>query len=154
MAKCHEKTANARNYFQYTLSKRFVDENQAIVVESLKIKNMLKNRKLSKHIADASWDSLCVKIAYKAKAQGKQMVEIDTFYPCSKTHHACGFKVDSMALSVRRWDCPCCGEKGIDRDINAALNIKQQGVLKLKAAGLTVSANGGLRQSAVSAVAA
>jgi len=94
------------------------------------------------------------KLTYKAIAQGKHIVEIDTFYPSSKTCHACGHKVDSMSLSIRTWDCPSCGIKGIDRDINAALNIKQQGIVKLKAAGLTVSANGGLRQSAVSAVAA
>ena len=141
VAKCHERTANARNHFQHTLSKRLVDENQAIAVESLKIKNMLKNRKLSRHIADAAWHSLGKKIEYKAKAQGKHKVEIDTFFPSSKTHHGCGYNVDKMPLNIRHWDCPGCGEKGIDRDINAALNIKQQGILKLKAAGLTVSAN-------------
>lgn len=154
VAKCHERTANARNHFQHTLSKRLVDENQAIVVESLKIKNMLKNPKLSKSIADAAWHALGVKIEYKAKAQGKHKVEIDTFFPSSKTHHACGYKVDYMPLNIRHWDCPNCGVKGIDRDVNAALNIKRQGILKLKAAGLTVSASGGLRQSALSAVAA
>ena len=141
VAKCHERTANARNHFQHTLSKRLVDKNQAIAVESLKIKNMLKNRKLSRHIADAAWHSLGKKIEYKAKAQGKHKVEIDTFFPSSKTHHGCGYNVDKMPLNIRHWDCPGCGEKGIDRDINAALNIKQQGILKLKAAGLTVSAN-------------
>lgn len=154
VAKCHERTANARNHFQHKLSKRLVDENQAIIVESLKVKNMLKNRRLSKHIADAAWSSLGAKIAYKAKAQGKHKVEIDTFFPSSKTHHECGHKVDRLPLNVRTWDCPNCGVKGIDRDINAALNIKQQGILKLKAAGLTVSANGGLRKSTLSVVAA
>ena len=154
VAKCHEKIANARKHFQHTLSKQLVDENQAIAVESLKIKNMLKNRKLSKHIADAAWCSLGTKIKYKAIAQGKHVVEIDTFYPSSKTCHACGHKVDKMPLNIRTWDCPSCGTTAIDRDINAALNIKQQGIVKLKAAGLTVSANGGLRQSATSAVAA
>ena len=136
------------------MSKQLVDENQAIVVESLKIKNMLKNRKLSKHIADAAWHSLGTKIAYKAKAQGKHKVEIDTFYPSSKIHYACGHKIDSLPLSIRKWDCPNCGTKHVDRDFNAALNIKQQGILKLKATGLIVSANGGLRKSAVPAVAA
>lgn len=140
MAKCHEKTANARNHFQHTLSKQLVDENQAIAVESLKIKNMLKNRKLSKHIADAFWHSLLLKIAYKAKAAGKHHVAIDTFFPSSKIHFDCGFKADSMPLGIRHWDCPNCGKTGIDRDINAARNIKQQGILKLKAAGLSVSA--------------
>lgn len=154
VAKCHEKTANARNHFQHTLSKQLVDENQAIAVESLKIKNMLKNRKLSKHIADAFWHSLLLKIAYKAKAAGKHHVAIDTFFPSSKIHFDCGFKADSMPLGIRHWDCPNCGKTGIDRDINAARNIKQQGILKLKAAGLSVSANGGLRKSASTAVAA
>ncbi len=154
VAKCHERTANARNHFQHILSKQLVDENQAIVVESLKVRNMLKNRRLSKHIADASWHSLGLKIGYKAKAQGKHKIEIDGFFPSSKIHNACGHKVESMPLSVRNWDCPCCGKKGIDRDQNAALNIKEQGILKLKAAGLTVSANGGLRKSVLATVAA
>lgn len=147
LAKAHERLANARADFQHKLSRQIVDENQAVIVETLKVKNMLKNRKLSKHIADAAWSSQHEKIKYKAKQAGKHYVEIDQWFPSSKTHNTCGHKMDKMPLSIRLWDCPNCGETGIDRDINAALNIRDQGIIKLRAEGLSVPANGGLRKS-------
>jgi len=147
VAKCHEKTTHAREHFQHNLSHQLIDENQAIVVETLKVNNLLKNKKLSKHIADAAWRNLIIKLQYKAAEQGKHVVEIDQWFASSKIHYGCGYKMDSMPLNVRYWDCPNCHENGIDRDINAALNIKQQGVIKLKAEGLSVSANGGLRKT-------
>ena len=147
LAKAHQRLANARADFQHKLSRQLVDENQAIVVETLKVKNLMKNRKLAKHIGDASWHSQILKLEYKAKQAGKHLVKIDQWFPSSKTHHGCGHRVDSMPLSVRRWDCPGCGATGIDRDVNAALNIRSQGILKLRAEGLSVPANGGLRKS-------
>ncbi|WP_372882573.1 zinc ribbon domain-containing protein, partial [Psychromonas sp.] len=72
----------------------------------------------------------------------------------SKTCHCCGHKVESMPLSVRKWDCPNCGTTDIDRDLNAALNIRAKGILKLKAAGQVVTVCGGLRKSCHEQVAA
>jgi putative transposase len=141
VAKAHERLANARADCQHKLSRQIVDENQAVIVETLKVKNLLKNRKLAKHIADASWHSLIQRLEYKARAQGKYLVKIDQWFASSKTCAGCGHKMDSMPLDVRRWDCPACGATGIDRDINAAINIRQQGLLKLRAEGLTVPAN-------------
>ncbi|GAB0154673.1 RNA-guided endonuclease InsQ/TnpB family protein [Marinobacterium sp. BA1] len=141
VAKAHERLANARADFQHKLSRQIVDENQAVTVETLKVKNLLKNRKLAKHIADAGWHSLITKLAYKAEQAGKHLVKIDPWFASSKTCAGCGQKVDSMPLNVRRWDCPACGVTGIDRDINAAINIRQQGLLKLRAEGLSVPAN-------------
>ena len=143
VAKAHEKTANARQDFQHKLSRTLVDENQAIVVETLKVKNMLKNRRLSKHIADASWSSFIEKLKYKAKSDGKHLVLIDQWYASSKTCSCCGHKMDVMPLNIRTWECPSCHIKH-DRDINAAINIRHQGILKLRAEGLSVPANGGL----------
>ncbi|MYL23171.1 IS200/IS605 family element transposase accessory protein TnpB [Halomonas alkaliantarctica] len=140
LAKAHEHLANARADFQHKLSRQLIDDNQAVVVETLKVKNMLKNRKLAKHIADASWYSLIQKLAYKAEAQGKHLVKIDQWFASSKTCAGCGHKVADMPLKVRTWDCSGCGTQGIDRDINAAINIRQQGIIKLKAEGLSVSA--------------
>ncbi len=145
LAKAHERLANARADFQHNLSRQLIDENQAVVVETLKVKNLLKNRKLSKHIADASWFSLIQKLEYKAKAQGKHLVKIDQWFASSKTCSCCGHKVDSLPLAVRFWTCPICHTEH-DRDINAAINIHQQGVIKLRAEGLSVPANGGLRK--------
>jgi putative transposase len=101
---------------------------------------MMKNRKLSKAIADASWHSFVAKLEYKAKELGKHLIKIDQWYASSKTCSTCDFKVDNMPLNIRNWDCPNCDAKDIDRDINAAINIKNQGIIELKAAGLVVSA--------------
>lgn len=147
VAKCHEKVANARADFQHKFSRTIIDENQAIIVETLKSANMMKNHRLAKHIADASWHSFVVKLEYKAKSQGKHLVKLDQWYASSKTCYRCGHKVEEMPLSVRRWDCPSCGTKDIDRDLNAALNIRYRGILELKAAGQVVTACGGLRNS-------
>lgn len=153
LAKAHERLANARADFQHTLSRQLIDENQAVVVETLKVKNLLKNRKLSKHIADASWFSLIHKLEYKAKAQGKHLVKIDQWFASSKTCSCCDHKVDSLPLEVRFWVCPIC-HTDHDRDLNAAINIRQQGIIKLRAEGLSVPANGGLRKSGHAPVAA
>ncbi len=149
VAKAHERVGNARNDFQHKLSRQIIDENQAVVVETLKVKNMLMNHKLAKHISDASWSSFFAKLEYKAKRSGCHLIKIDQWYASSKTCHCCGYKAEEMPLSVRKWDCPNCQAKDIDRDINAAINIRAQGVLKLKAEGLSVSAKGGKRKSSV-----
>ncbi len=153
VAKAHERVANARNDLQHKLSRQIVDDNQAVIVETLKVKNMMKNRKLAKHIADASWHSFITKLDYKAKEQGKHLVKIDQWYASSKTCHACQHKLGALPLSVRSWNCPGCHTQH-DRDVNAALNIKHQGILSLKAEGLSVSAHRGLRKSGISPVAA
>ena len=154
VAKAHEKTANARTDFQHKYSRTLVDENQAVIVETLKSANMMKNRKLAKHIADASWHSFVLKLEYKAKEQGKHVIKLDQWYASSKICNDCGFKVKDMPLSVRTWNCPECSRVGIDRDMNAALNIRDKGIFELKAAGRAVSACGGLRHSRFDRVAA
>lgn len=140
VAKCHDRLVNIRNDFQHKISKTIVDENQAIIVETLKVKNMLKNRKLSKHIADAAWGNMLIKLEYKANAAGKHFKKIDQWYASSKTCSSCGYKVEDMRLETRKWQCIDCQTEH-DRDINAAINIKQQGLMLLKAEGLSVSAN-------------
>lgn len=152
VAKCHERTKNSRFDFQHKLSKRLIDENQAIGVETLKVKNMLKNRRLSRAIADAAWGKLIEKLTYKAEDSGKHLVKIDQWYASSKTCHNCDYKREKLCLSEREWDCPKCYHHH-DRDINASLNIEKQTILQLKAAGLSVSARGGLRKTCLQAVA-
>lgn len=140
VAKAHERVANARNDFQHKLSRQIVDDNQAVIVETLKVKSMLKNARLAKYIGDASWHALISKLAYKAEEKGKHLVKLDQWFPSSKTCHTCHHKMDAMPLNVRSWACPACHTRH-DRDINAALNIKHQGIVQLKAAGLSVSAH-------------
>ena len=146
VAKAHERVANRRGDFQHKLSKRLVDENQALVFETLKVKNMLGNRCLSKAISDAAWSELLRKVEYKAERAACHVVQISQWFASSRTCSCCGHALDSLPLNVRRWNCPSCGAAH-DRDINAALNIKHQGLIKLKAEGLSVSACGGLRKT-------
>jgi len=153
VAKAHERVANARNDFQHKLARQIVDDSQAVIVETLKVRNMMKNARLAKHIGDASWHALIAKLDYKAREQGKHLVKIDPWFASSKTCHICHHKMGAMPLSVRLWECPAC-HAFHDRDINAALNIKHQGIIQLKAEGLSVSAHGGLRKSGVSPVVA
>ena len=108
-----------------------------------KVKNMIKNRRLAKAISDAGWSSLITKMEYKARQEGKHLVKIDQWFPSSKTCSCCGLKQAEMPLKIRSWVCSCGAMH--DRDINAAGNIRQKGILKLKAEGHSVSADGGLR---------
>ena len=136
----NRRPSNTRNDFQHKLSKTMVDENQAIVVETLKVKNMLKNRKLSRHIADVSWGGLLNKLEYKTRDAGKHFKKIDQWYASSKMCCICHEKIEALPLSTRQWQCEHCGANH-DRDINAAKNIRQQGLMMLKAEGLSVSVN-------------
>jgi len=139
VAKAHERLANVRRDFQHKLSRQIVDENQAVVCETLKVKNMMKNRRLAKSISDASWFSFVLKLEYKLEWAGKRLVKLDQWFPGSKTCSNCQIIVNKMPLDMRHWDCPSCGASH-DRDINAALNHKVKGIEFLKAEGLFVSA--------------
>lgn len=127
-AKAYERLTNARADFQHKLSRRLIDENQAVVVETLKMNDRLEDPQISKRLVEVSWYSLIQKLEYKAKAQGKHLIRID-------------HKVDSLSLSFKMC-ASCCSQH--DHKINTAINIRKQGVLKLRAEGLSVSANGGL----------
>lgn len=153
VAACHERVANKRADFQHKLSNAIVVENQAIMTETLLPRNMLKNRKLARHIADAAWSGFVEKLKYKAEAAGVHLVKIDQWYPSSKTCHCCKHKLDELPLKIRFWTCPTCLSVN-DRDINAAKNVHDKGLTDLIAAGLVVSAYRGLRNSVISAVAA
>jgi putative transposase len=133
VARLHAKIADCRMDNLHKLSRKLINENQVVCVESLKVKNMIRNPKLSKAIADASWGEFVRQLAYKAEWAGRSLVAIDQFFPSSKRCSGCGFTLQKMPLDVRQWVCPECGETH-DRDINAARNIK--------AAGLAVLAHG------------
>ncbi|EIM28601.1 RNA-guided endonuclease InsQ/TnpB family protein [Microvirga lotononidis] len=146
VAAAHERLANARHDFQHKLSKRLTDENQAVCVETLAVKNMLKNHCLARAIADAAWYSLIAKLAYKAERSGKHLVRIDRWTASSKTCSCCDMVKDDLDLGERRWTCDGCGTEH-DRDGNASENIRRVGVLELRAGGWHVPVCGGLRQT-------
>lgn len=140
-AKVYEKISNCRLDFLHKLSRRIVDENQVIATESLAVKNMVKNPKLARAISEVSWGKLLTMLKYKAEWEGKTYIEVDRFFPSSKTHNTCLYQIDKLPLDVRFWDCPNCGAKHIDRDINAAQNIRDE-ALRLLALGRRVTACG------------
>lgn len=138
VARAHERVTNARNDFQHKLSRLLVDENQAICVETLNVRGMLRNRALARSVADAGWHGFVSKLAYKAQESGRHFVKIDRFNPSTKTCSLCGSINDDLSLADRSWTCGNCGAEH-DRDGNAADNIRREGLLKLQAAGLSVS---------------
>jgi putative transposase len=127
VAKIHARIADRRQDFLHKLTTRLIHDNQVLCVESLAVKNMLKNHSLAKAIADVGWGELIRQLQYKAAWYGRAVVAIDKFYPSSKRCSACGHILDSLTLDVRQWTCPECGTVH-DRDTNAALNIKAAGL--------------------------
>lgn len=142
VARAHERVRNARNDWQHKLSRQLADDNQAVAAETLNVKGMMKNRRLSKAIADVGWGGLLVKTGYKLQRKGGHLVKIDRWFPSSKTCSCCGTIHEDLALSDRTWVCAGCNTLH-DRDENAARNIRAAGIIALKAAGLSVSAHGG-----------
>ncbi|VXD14746.1 transposase (fragment) [Planktothrix serta PCC 8927] len=143
IAKVHEKIANSRQDFLHKLSRKLVNESQVIVVENLNVKGMVKNRKLSKAISDVGWGKFVNFIDYKLKQKNGELVEIDRFFPSSKTCSSCGYILDELSLDIREWDCPNCHAHH-DRDENAALNIRNEGIRILtEGGGNPVFADGG-----------
>jgi len=133
VARIHAKIADQRADGLHKPTTRLIRENQTVCVESLAVKNMVRNPKLAKAISDAGWGELVRQLEYKAAWYGRTLVKIERWYPSSKRCHACGHVLDSLPLDVRQWICPECGVRH-DRDVNAAKNVL--------AVGLTVNACG------------
>jgi putative transposase len=123
LAKIHELISNQRHDFQHKVSKRLICENQAVAVETLNVRGLMKNHKLAQAIGDSAWSSFVLKLTYKAEQFGKTILKIGMFEPSSKTCSSCGFKLKELSLDIRKWQCPSCSILH-DRDINAAINIK------------------------------
>lgn len=130
VAKLHAKIADCRMDNLHKLSRKLINENQVVCVESLKVKNMICNPKLSKAIADASWGEFVHQLQYKAECSGRSVVAIEQFFPSSKRCDCCGYTLPKLALNRRSWVCPECNTDH-DRDINAAKNIKAAGLAVL-----------------------
>jgi putative transposase len=138
VAKVHNKISRCREDFQHKLSRRIVNENQVIVCENLNIKGMVKNHCLAKSIHQVGWGQFQTMLKYKSEQEGKIYLEVDRFFPSSKTCNHCLNVVDSLPLDVRQWECPRCKTKH-DRDINASRNIRDEG-LRILSLGTSESA--------------
>jgi len=129
VARIHEKVANQRNNFIHSQSKRLINENQVIYLETLNVSGMIKNRHLSKAISDCGWSEFVRQLKYKANWHGVVIYQIGRWEPSSKlcSTIGCDYKNVDLQLSDRIWTCPQCNSTH-DRDINAAKNIEQIGL--------------------------
>ena len=144
VARCHQRITAQRNDHLHKLSRTLVNENQVIGLESLKVANMVRNRKLAKHIHSAAWSTLTQYIAYKAKeSQRCKVILMHPYFPsshlCSVTGKHLGRKLD---LRERSWSCPHCGQTH-DRDVNAAQVIATEALHQVEWHGLLRDPNAG-----------
>ena len=137
VARIHARIADRRRDFLHQLSTRLIRENQTICVETLTVKNLVKNHTLAKAIHDVGWGEFVSQLEYKAEWYGRNLVKIDKFYPSSKRCFDCGYLLDSLSLAIRHWVCPECGVAH-DRDVNAARNIHVAGLAIFEACGEAV----------------
>jgi putative transposase len=126
VAKLYEKITNSRLDNLHKVSLRLITDYDLICLEDLHIKGMIKNHKLAKHIADASWGKFIEILNYKADWNDKQIVKINRFFPSSKTCNSCGWINQKLKLSDREWTCSNC-DQHLYRDYNAAINILKEG---------------------------
>ena len=158
-ARVYERISNVRQDFLHKLSRKIVNHNQVVVVENLtsailqgeetspnlelNVKGMVRNHKLAKAISDCSWGKFVNFLDYKLVGEGKLLVEIDRFFPSSKTCSKCHYQIDKLSLDVRNWVCPNC-ETHHDRDENAAKNIRAEGIRIMQTSlGTSDAAKGG-----------
>ena len=128
LAKFENKIKNRKSAFidKVTHDITYDDNVCAVCLENLNVKGMIKNHNLAKSIQESSFNEIKSKLQYKSNWNGVRFVEIDRFFPSSKTCSNCGYVKEDLKLSERKWICPKCGHHH-DRDINAAINIKNEG---------------------------
>ena len=126
VARAHARVQSRRHDFLHQLSTRLVRRYDTICTESLNVRGLVKNHALARSISDAGWSRFLGMLAYKAAWYGKTLVQIDRWFPSSKTCSRCGYTLETLPLAVRRWRCPNCQAEH-ERDVNAAINIEAVG---------------------------
>ena len=127
LSRVHEKISNLRNNTIHNITTQLVKENDVIVMEDLNVEGMMRNHHLAKAIVNVSFSRIKRQLEYKCQWYGKKLIKIDRYFPSSKTCNYCGYINNHLTLNDRVWECPQCASK-IDRDINAAKNIRDEGL--------------------------
>lgn len=135
VAKYHRDIANRRSDFLHKLSSMLTEQYGTICLEDLNVEGMMKNKHLSNSIQSAAWSEFVRQLKYKSDWYGKNVVFIGRFEPSSKTCSKCGYVKSDLQLNDREWVCPKCGEKH-DRDVNAAINIRDFALHKQNLIGI------------------
>ena len=135
VARIHEKISNSRMDLIHKVSLDLVRNYDQIFLEDLNVKGMVKNHKLSKSISDVSWSKFVEVLTYKSNWNDKEVIKVGRFFPSSKTCNSCGWINNSLTLNERTWTCKCGLE--VDRDLNAAKNILNEGLRKNISVGTT-----------------
>ena len=126
IAKLHEHISFQREDFNHKLSREIANNYEVVCIEDLAVKNMEKNHKLARYINDVGWSQFVKFLEYKCT----KLIKIDRFFASSQICSVCGYKNEAVKnLSIRTWVCPKCGSHH-DRDVNAALNIKREGLFR------------------------
>lgn len=126
LARFHEKLTNIKNYYLHSIVNSILKENQLVAIEDLNVKGMMKNHKLARSIQELSIFKFTQILSYKANWLGRDLIQIDRFFPSSKLCGDCGIKNENLELKDREWTCECGAEHS--RDLNAARNILKEGI--------------------------
>ncbi|WPX08474.1 IS200/IS605 family element RNA-guided endonuclease TnpB [Anaerocellum danielii] len=136
LAKLYEKVANIRLDYLHKLSSQIVHENQVIICEDLKTKNLVRNHNFAKSILDVSWSKFVEMLEYKSEWYGRTFMRVPSNFPSSQICSNCGYRNEQVKdLKIRVWQCPVCGMVH-DREENAAKNLLKEGLSRL---GITIS---------------
>ena len=130
LAKQYNKINHQKEYYLHHVVNQLLRENKTIVMEDLNVSGMIKNHKLAEAIQEMSWSRFKEILTYKAGWYDRNVIFIDRWFPSSKTCSHCGYKNNDLTLQNREWVCPVCGAHH-DRDLNAAINNKNEGIKKL-----------------------
>ena len=128
VAKLHEKVANQRKDFLHKQSRQIANAYDCVCIENLDMKAMSQALNFGKSVSDNGWGIFTAFLQYKLEEMGKRLIKVDKFFASSQICSVCGYKnSETKNLGIRAWDCPECGTHH-DRDINAAINIKNEGM--------------------------
>ena len=128
VARIHEKIASSRSDYIHKITNEITNQYDVICIEDLNVKGMIKNHKLSRHIADVAWSELRRQLEYKSERKGKILIKVDRWLPSSQTCSSCLSPTGKKPLNIRTFTCPVCGTVH-DRDNNAAKVIEYYGLL-------------------------